>query len=288
MLAVVQARALLLAVVGALTVEQQALGEKVVALNKQALDEIAEEAFLSAHKHLLEAVGLAKKRGERDPMLARTFIHLGALTVMEGGPRKQAITYFKQALEIQPDIPVTAILARGDVMQVFREAKSPGAQLPTCPPSEPLRCPWTEGDDDPELPRRITGLDCPNRDTVQEAVPMVLRCAEDPALKVERATVYYRKSPTAKFKAWEMRRNARGWWTATIPADQISGPSAFYYVVGKGAANRSVASHGSAESPNVVLFSRPEACRCERDRFNEKESPLEARPSPRSSPTQMR
>src|SRR4030095_11376824 len=110
MLAVAQAGALFLAVVAAMTVEQQALYERVTALNKQALDEIADEKFAPARKHLLEAAVLAKQRGAHDPLPARSFVHLGALTVMEGGPRVQAVNYFKRAREVQPDVRMTAIL----------------------------------------------------------------------------------------------------------------------------------------------------------------------------------
>ena len=262
MLAVAQARALLLAVVTAMTMEQQALYERVTVLNKQALDEIGDEKFAPARKHLLEAVLLAKKGGAHHPLLARTFIHLGALTVMEGGPRGRAIQYFKRAQEVQADVRMTEMLARADVMRVFREAKAPDGLLASCSAGQTLECPWREDAGDPELPRRIKALDCYNRDVVQEARPLILRCAANDLLKVERVTLYYRKGDGTKFKAWDMTRNARGWWTITLPADQVRGKSVAFYMVAKDAADDVVTSHGAPDSPDGILIEPTDECRC--------------------------
>ena len=281
MMPVVLARALflpvVLAAITATTIDQQALNDRIIALNKQALDEIERKEFAPARKHLLEAVRLAKKGGEHNPMFARTFIDLGALTIIEGGPRQGAIDSFKRALEIAPEVGVTPALATGEVMQVFREVRV----VPICPDGVAPRCPWKEDAGDPALPANVEALDCPIREVVQEGKPLVFRCAANPRLKIERVTVYYGKYAwQGKFKARAMRKNARGWWTVTLPADQVSPKQGAYYVVARDAADRAVASHGSADNPDFVLVSQPQACSCEPETPpQDKPVPPRARPS---------
>ena len=94
------------------------------------------------------------------------------------------------------------------------------------------------------------------------AKPVVIRCAANPALRVERATLFYAAPAVPKFTALKMRRNERGWWTATIPGDRVGAKSMTFYAEALDAHGQRVASAGTEASPGIFLVHAPDACFC--------------------------
>jgi len=269
--AVVHAAAAATAAPAALPPTGDRLIAKIVELNQQALGEIGRRDLAAARKHLLEAEQLAAQPElASHPLVARIYVHLGAVEVLSGDAQRKADELFRKAIRIQPDIQLTKQLAsRPDA----RAAIGPALEKARCArdPSHTWSCPWTEDAGDPDLPARIVALDCRARYAVEKARPVVIRCAADPALHVDQAKLFYGPAPSAaKFTPLKMSRTARGWWTASIPAERVTGKSMRFYAEAMDAGKQRVASSGDVHRPWLMLVLSRESCSCE-----SKAAPLE-------------
>jgi hypothetical protein len=262
--AVVHAAAAATAAPAAGTPTGDRLIAKIVDLNQQALGEIGRRDLTAARKHLLEAEQLAAQPDlATHPLVARTYLHLGVVEVLSGDAQRKADELFRKAVRIQPDIQLTKQLAvRADVhAAVWSDLEKARC---TRDASRAWSCPWTEDAGDPDLPARIVALDCRARDAVEKARPVVVRCAADPALRVEQATLFYGAgAPAAKFTPLKMSRNARGWWTASIPAERVTGKSMRFYAEATDAGKQRVASSGDEHRPWLMLVLPRDSCSCE-------------------------
>src|SRR5689334_7978898 len=104
----VGAAALIVALLMAAAARAQdaAVIEYITKLNKRALEEYDNPSFDKAKKTLNEALDLCSKNGlDNHPIKARTYIHLGVVTLGGGMTEPdEAIKQFLKALAIQPDI----------------------------------------------------------------------------------------------------------------------------------------------------------------------------------------
>jgi hypothetical protein len=73
-----------------------------------------------------------------------------------------------------------------------------------------------------------------------------------PGVNARAAVLYYRTSGLAHFNSLVMSRSRKGWWTAAIPADKVTGKSLQYYVEVRGGRDELAASNGKAKLPNVM------------------------------------
>src|SRR5688572_9807626 len=116
----------------------QAVLQKMIELNRQALTSFAAKDFEAAKSALMDAVVMGKEAGlGNDKMMARTYVHLGVVHVDGLKDRAKGIKFMALALRIRPDIPMTPSLATPTVTAAFEEArKDPqGAGMaPAAPP----------------------------------------------------------------------------------------------------------------------------------------------------------
>src|SRR4051794_25428915 len=85
--------------------QDPAVIDKLVQLNKKAMDDFDTADFDAAKKSLLDAEKLGKRAGlESHPVMARTYIHLGAVFLSGYRDKQKAQHYFEKALDIQSDI----------------------------------------------------------------------------------------------------------------------------------------------------------------------------------------
>src|SRR4051794_7024974 len=109
---------------GQAVAQDQAAIEKLVQMNKKALDDYDTLEWDSAKKTLLDALVAGKKAGlENHPVMARTYVHLGAVYVTGFKNRDKAIQSFSRALEIDPGIQLSKGIATSDVNEAFAAAK---------------------------------------------------------------------------------------------------------------------------------------------------------------------
>src|SRR5215510_15909012 len=86
---------------GQASAQEQAAIEKLVQMNKKALDDYDTLEWDAAKKTLLDALVAGKKAGlENHPVMARTYVHLGAVYITGFKNKDKALQSFSRALEI--------------------------------------------------------------------------------------------------------------------------------------------------------------------------------------------
>ena len=195
---------------GQAAAQEQAAIDKLVQMNKKALDDYDTLEWDSAKKTLLDALVAGKKAGlENHPVMARTYVHLGAVYITGFKNRDKAIQSFIRALEIDPGIQLSKGIATSEVNDAFAEAKrarggagakrrrageedaqgpGDGAAVTSGEPAPRKKAPpkSSTSDDDSEekdLPVKIQALDCPNEDEaiLDKAGDASLRGGAEPA-----------------------------------------------------------------------------------------------------------
>jgi hypothetical protein len=241
--------------------------DKVVQWNKKAMDDIDLADFDGAKKELLDAVSFGSKNGlESHPVMARTYIHLGALYVLGFKDKAKGQEYFGKALELQSDIKLDKNLRENkDLQKVFSSAVSAagGTSHKSAPKAEAAAAPAPEGagegqaqgedDNDPDLPANIVALDCPAKDETQPGQAVTLRCAAAPSLKIGGVAMFYKGAGMDAYEEVDMEKNAKGWWVAEVPKKRVGGKSIQFYFEGRDASGKPVVSNGRSESPLIML-----------------------------------
>lgn len=285
--------------------------DKLVQLNKRAMDDYDTAEFDASKKALLDAEKLGKRAGlESHPIMARTYIHLGALYLVGYKDKNKAQHYFGKALDIQPDIKLDKNLTSPTVRDLFASVQgqkggggggeSPEDLFPPSKGSKPSAAAAAEpapaaadapkrkksradSDGEPEVPTEITALDCPYPDDTPPGKKVTLRCVAAPNLKVYRVVLYYKGFEMSGYERVVMTKSAKGWEEATVPKKRVDGKSLQFYFEGLDESDRPVVSNGRAESPNVMLIVAGDAKMAAGPAGEEEENPLEAegRGSPR-------
>jgi hypothetical protein len=271
--------------------QDQAAIEKLVQMNKKALDDYDTLEWESAKKTLLDALMAGKKAGlDNHPVMARTYVHLGAVYITGFRNRDKAIQSFSRALEIDPAIQLSRGIATQEVNDAFSEAKrarggggtgTGGEQPPPPPKKNGRKGPVMESDEKPasppppkkkqpstlstseedeeeerDLPVKFkAALDCPNQDEAIIDRPAVLRCAVSPNLPVSVAKMYlmYLEPKKEKYTELQMTKTPKGWWKGKIPKKTVTGTSVSYYFEGRDASGKPVVRNGEESSPNHLL-----------------------------------
>ncbi len=133
-------------VAGQAMAQDQAAIDKIVQMNKKALDDYDTLEWDAAKKTLLDALVAGKKAGlDNHPVMARTYVHLGAVYITGFKNRDKAIQSFIRALEIDSAIQLSKGIATSEVNEAFNEAKRArgggGGEAAPPPPSKKRRGP---------------------------------------------------------------------------------------------------------------------------------------------------
>jgi hypothetical protein len=285
--------ALMIALAPAARAQDQAVLQKMIELNRQALTAFAAKDFEGAKSALMDAVVMGKEAGlTNDKMMARTYVHLGVVYVDGFKDRAKGIRYLALALRIRPDIPMTPSLVTPTVTSAFEEARKdpqavgmapapktpappkpvaapvpapaprpappPVVKAPPPPEPEPAPAPEPEAearDDEPDLPANLpTPLYCPNPDEAPPGEPIALRCVAAPTLAVSKVLLFYRLPGGETFSQVSTDRSRRGWYNGVIPSDAAAGKSLQYYFEARDASGKEVATNGRNDSPNLMLI----------------------------------
>jgi len=265
--------------------QDEAVIDKLVQMNKKALDDYDTLDFDSAKKRLLDALMTGKKAGlDNHPVLARTYIHLGAVYFTGFKDRAKALQSFGRALDIDPGIQLSKGIDSPEVVAVFQEAQrnhgggggGPAADngasrnkrrpavaesenddaRAAAPPPPRRKRPASSDDDEgePDLPVHINALDCPTPDEAIIDKPLLLRCAVAPNLPVANVVLLYRAPGKDGYVEETMTKSPKGWLQAKIPKKAVNGKSIQFYFEGRNAAGKPVVANGGADSPNIVLL----------------------------------
>jgi hypothetical protein len=265
--------------------DTEAAVQRMIELNRQALTAFAAKDFETARTALLDAVRQGKEAGlGEDKMMARTYLHLGAVYIDGLKDRTRGLRFLMLALRLRPDIGITPSLVTPSLKEAFEEAKNdaqngaagaapltppeaaPPRPAPPPPPppqaaAEPEPPPpdtspvAAEDDGEPDLPATIPQpLYCPNPDEAPPGESIFLRCVVRNDVSASRVLLFYRLPGDDKFMAGKMSRSPRGWWSGTIPARAATGKSVQYYVEARDEAGQQTASNGRNDSPNLMII----------------------------------
>jgi hypothetical protein len=151
---------------------------QVTRLNRQALDAVQKREFEKARELLKRALDLCHAAGlDRHPLAARTHVHMGVVIIEGFKIRPLGIQQFKRALEIAPDIAVTAQLSTPEIDDAFAEAKGDGAMAPSDAP--PTGGETAAGDEaEPAVPAAKTPTTTPT--TTSTVTPTAADAQERP------------------------------------------------------------------------------------------------------------
>src|SRR4051812_21339870 len=109
---------------GRVAAQDQSTIDKLVQMNKKALEDYDTLEWDAAKKTLLDALMSGKKAGlDNHPVMARTYIHLGAVYLTGFKDKQKAMSSFQRALEIDPAIQLSKGISTPDVQSVFAEAQ---------------------------------------------------------------------------------------------------------------------------------------------------------------------
>jgi hypothetical protein len=260
--------------------------DKLVEMNKSALDDYGAQEWESAKETLLAAVAAGKRSGlETHPVMARTYIHLGAVYLTGFKDRRRALQNFTRALEIDPAIRIQKAMSTSELEDAFAEAarqrgrggEAVAAPPPVAPPPPPRkrapvmqdepaaaeapaeaapRRPAHRDEDsgEPDLPLRVAALDCPTPDEVPPDKAVRLRCAVAANLNVSRVVLLFREPGREEFGEVEMEKSDKGWYQGKIPKKVVTGKSVQYYIEGRNVAGKALVSNGRSDSPNLILI----------------------------------
>jgi len=284
--------------------QDQATIDRLVQLNKKAMDDYDTADFDAAKKSLLDAEKGGKRAGlESHPVMARTYIHLGAVYLLGFKDKAKAQHYFEKALDIQADIKLDRNLTSGTVKDAFAAvvakrggAAGGGAADEAAPPAggkknrraepepppateaetesggEPRRRRGGDSDEEPDLPSKIVALDCPYPSDIAPGKKLTLRCAAADNLGIANVNLYYKGYQMEDYESLAMEKSAKGWWQVVVPKKNVDGKSLQFYFEGVDASDNPVVSNGRAESPNVMLIANRAGGKMKKRR--EEEDPL--------------
>ncbi|HEY2899802.1 MAG TPA: tetratricopeptide repeat protein, partial [Polyangia bacterium] len=259
---------------------------KLIQINRRALDDYDKKDWRSAKSHLWDAIAEGKRAGlENHPIMARTYLHLGAVYLVGLDDREVAVQFFARALRIDPTIRVSAAMDTTEIAGAFLEAQTttarlrdtggdagagtntsanvnneapPAAAAPprpaaAAPPPAPEKT--ADAEDGPPASSSGLALDCPNADEVVRDQVATVRCSVAAGLKVSTVMLFYRIPGEGSFISVEMKKTGQknGWYAGQIAKDVTGGKSLQFYVEGRDQNGKAIVANGGRGSPNLML-----------------------------------
>jgi hypothetical protein len=239
---------LLAALAGPAAADDQAAIDKVSKLNKKAVDEYENLNFDEARKLLQSALDICAQAGlDKHDVTARTYVHLGVVTLTGFKQKAEAIKFFRRAAAIQPDIKLDKSLANPEIQDVYdqavteqkNESTSGGETTPTAPPPDAvLHTPVT----------RAT-----------QGKPIPIKATVDPGLGAKKVILSFAADNSDDFGEREMKEDpaVAGSWVGEIPAAATMGAQVGYYIEVQGDDDKTLASKGSGTNTIRVKLVAP-------------------------------
>jgi hypothetical protein len=256
------------------TPAQQAIIDQVVALNKQALAEHQAGKHAESQSLLGQALVLAETNGlGQHDMAARTHVHLGVVAIAGLSRRDEGLRHFAEAQRIKPGIKLTKSLSTRTLEQEFRAARKLPATAPVVAAPAPVEEPAGKDKEakledseqtsaeaklaaeEPDLPVNVPQpLYCPTPIEGPPQEDVKLHCLTQADVQARRIVVYYRPGNQERFTAVTMKPTKKGWFSAVIPGQKVTGRALQFYFEAKGDAGRLAAANGKWDMPNEIVL----------------------------------
>jgi len=218
--------------------------EKIVKLNKKAVDEYQNLNFDKARKILEDALEACSRAGlDNHPVTARTHVHLGVVLLAGLKQKDAAIDEFKKAAAIQSDVKLDTALATPEIQEVFDQAVAGGKSGGDSSGG------GAAASEDAITHEPIT------RATQGKAIP--INATLDSSVKAKKVVLAFSADGSDDFGEREMKEESPGNWMAQIPSSATQGAKVSYYIEVIGDDDSVAARKGSAASPLVVSLRGP-------------------------------
>ncbi len=233
---------------------------KVVEINKQALANMQAGKFDAARDALWGAISTLTDAGLAEHEIkARTHVHLAAVYLTGFNDKSKAIRQFVMALKINPNIKITPQVDTPALTEALDAARNQAAGGGAAPAAEPVVAeptpepPRAKAEDvEPFPPSKVKeALFCPLPNEVPPDVDIMIRCVTKKKSRQASATLYYREAGSENFTPLPMIRSSKGWLSATVPGNAVTGSAFSFYISAKVPGSKD-ASQGSAESPTLL------------------------------------
>jgi hypothetical protein len=129
--------------------------DEMVEINRKALDELRLGKHEAARDDLLRALNMGKRAGlGAHQMMARTYLHLGAVYLTGFGDRDRAFHQLVSAVKIRPNIQITPQLLTPSLQETFEQARVQVVGAPRPAPSNLAKA-------DPPPPEKVAVVETP-------------------------------------------------------------------------------------------------------------------------------
>ena len=218
--------------------------DKIVKLNKRAVDEYENLNFDEARKILNNALAACTQNGlDNQGVAARTHLHLGVVLFAGFKQKDQAVKEFRKALDIQADIKLDKTLANPEIQAVFDEAAGGQKGEPSAAATAPAAA-------DAVTHEPVT--------RAEQGKPIPISVTIDSSVSAKKVVLSFSADGSEDFGEREMKEESPGNWSGEIPASATEGAKVRYYIEVSGADDQTLASKGTAAAPLVVAL-RPAA-----------------------------
>jgi hypothetical protein len=210
---------------------------KITLLNRKAVDAYQHLEFETAVRLLNEALDVSERAGlTLHPIRARTFVTLGIVTLGGYKQRDQAIKYFRKALQIQPEVRLSAGLANPEIQAAFDEAISG----------------LGSGTSDELAPEKALVHEPVRVGQMGKAVPITV--VPDKDLGASAIVLRYRPMTAPAFIDLPMQKDPSGTFVAAIPASATTEQQAVYFIEARRSDGSVIVRRGNAADPMVVAL----------------------------------
>ena len=228
--------------------------EKVQKLNRYAMQLFDDLNFALAEKSLLEALGILEKNNLASaPASLSTHGNLAVLYSVGLKNPDKAVSEFKKALAIKPDLKMSKQRATPETETALSRARAEMGMAPAAVAPKPA--PVKETTPEPRHSESGGALKCPDGGEIQAGDDVTLKCLSSGG-RAAQVTLYYKANGSDDFKALPMEKGDSSGgtttWTATIPGSDTNSKWVPMYFEAKNDAGSPVASSGRADSPNVI------------------------------------
>ncbi len=220
--------------------------QRAESLNKRASEDYDMLEFEGAQRALSEALATLKKAGlDQHPVAAKTNLQLGVVYVAGFKDRYKGFQHFYKALQISPDLELDRGVATPELREVFQSARdSVGGRGPKAPNTE------SGGGD-------VKGLVHQPIDDAPPGAAINVKASAGRELRAAKLVLHYRPQGREDFLNVPMVKGGDGVYAGEIPATAVAGKSLQYYVEVKDGGGKTVASSGTAASPNIITIAAP-------------------------------
>ena len=237
---------------------------KILHLNKSAMEDYDLLEFESAKQSLLDAQRIARVQGcDGDLVNAKTYTNLAVLYIQGLKDEDRGRLMFRRALRISKNIHLDRQVATPKLIRIFNDVRkemgiSGGGGTNTNSGSgsttTPARPRHVARPRVPEKPAK--GLEHTPVEEAPRTVDLVMTCRVGDDLGSNRVMLFYKTQGQVNYQVIPMEKKTRWTWKATIPGSMVIGRSMYYYIEAR-KGEKPLAASGNAASPYIIALTAP-------------------------------